>query len=97
AERFRIDQKRVALDHARLLQTTDALGNAGRGQANGSRQVGYAGARVSCQRIKDADVNGIEIAIFVSKAFHRNDLRSCEEIDREPCDGHISTPGSPAI
>ncbi len=65
---------RIGLDHAALLQPLDALGNAWRRQADRARQIGRAGARILFEQAQDLQIRGIEIGIFVSKAFHEKIL-----------------------
>jgi hypothetical protein len=62
------------LDDAVLLQPPDAFGDARRRQADGTRQVRRADARVLFQQAQQLEVDGVEVAFSVSKDFQVNFL-----------------------
>lgn len=65
----------VALDHAGLLEPPDPLRGARRRQADLAGEVRHRLATVRRQRPQNSPIQGVEVAVLESKAFHLFPLR----------------------
>ena len=59
AQALRVDDRRVPLDDARLLQPAHPFGDRARGHGDGTGQLGETGPALALEDIEDAPVGGV--------------------------------------